>query len=204
MITGPFGSALQKSEHQAAGVPVWGIESIRNGRFSYKNKIFVSENKAIELRSFAAVPRDIIISRSGTIDEVCVIPNDVENGLISTNLLRVSILDQIIDPQYFCFLFKGCTSVLEQLKELCSGSTRLFLNQNILKSLLFPVPPVAEQQAIVAKVEKVFTLCDQLEIQINQNQSHADQLMQAVLNEAFSHNSAGMDAAASQSKAARA
>ncbi|MCT7992741.1 restriction endonuclease subunit S [Laspinema olomoucense] len=189
MITGPFGSALQKSEHQAAGVPVWGIESIRNGRFSHKNKIFVTKNKAVELRSFSAIPGDIIISRSGTIDEVCVIPDGVQSGLISTNLLRVSVLDQVVYPQYFCFLFKGCTHVIEQLKELCSGSTRLFLNQNILKSLLFPVPPVVEQHAIVAKVEKLLALCDQLETQITQNQTHAEQLMQAVLKEAFNHNS---------------
>jgi len=136
-------------------------------------------------RSYSAVPGDIIISRSGTIDEVCVIPDDVKSGLISTNLLRISVLDQVVCPQYFCFLFRGCTNVLEQLKELCSGSTRLFLNQKILKSLLFPVPPLAEQQAIVAKVEKLLTLCDQLETQITQNQTHAQQLMQAVLKEAF-------------------
>jgi type I restriction enzyme S subunit len=168
---------------------VWGIESIKNGRFTYKNKIFVTEKKAIELRSFAAGPGDIIISRSGTIDEICVIPNNAESGLISTNLLRVSLLDQIVNPQYFCFLFKGCSSVLDQLKELCSGSTRLFLNQNILKSLRFPVPPNSEQGAIVTKVEKLFALCVQLEVQIRQNQDHAEQLMQAVLKEAFSHNS---------------
>lgn len=204
MITGPFGSALQKSEHQAAGVPVWGIESIKNGQFTYKNKIFVTERKAIELKSFVAAPGDLIISRSGTIDEVCVIPMDVESGLISTNLLRVSILVQIINPQYFCFLFKGCASVLEQLKELCSGSTRLFLNQNILKSLLFPVPPISEQQAIVTKVEKLLAICDQLETQITQNQAHAEQLMQAVLKEAFSHNSEAETASATPKAAANA
>ena len=45
-----------------------------------------------------------------------------------------------------------------------------------------------EQLAIVTKVEKLLSLCDQLETQITQNQTHAEQLMQAVLKEAFSHN----------------
>ena len=49
----------------------------------------------------------------------------------------------------------------------------------------FPLPPLAEQKAIVAKVEKLLALCDQLESQITRNQSHAEQLMQAVLKEAF-------------------
>jgi len=51
--------------------------------------------------------------------------------------------------------------------------------------MVIPLPPLAEQKAIVAKVEKLFAVCDQLEAQINQNQSHAEQLMQAVLKEAF-------------------
>ena len=58
----------------------------------------------------------------------------------------------------------------------------------------------AKRIAIVAKVEKALTLCDQLEIQINQNQSHAEQLMQAVLKEAFSNNIAST-VATSQSEA---
>ena len=185
MITGPFGSALQKSEHQLKGIPVFGIETIKNGLFTYKNNIFVTAEKANELKSFRAEPGDIIISRSGTINEICVIPTNIDVGLISTNLLRVSLVDELVDPTYFCYMFKGCVFVIEKLKELCSGSTRLFLNQKILKALIFPVPPLAEQKAIVAKVEKLLALCDQLESKINQSQHHANSLMQAVLQEAF-------------------
>ena len=54
--------------------------------------------------------------------------------------------------------------------------------------MVVPIPPKAEQQAIVEKVEKLFALCDQLETQITQNQTHAEQIMQAVLKEAFNHN----------------
>jgi len=48
------------------------------------------------------------------------------------------------------------------------------------------LPPLPEQKAIVTKVEKLLALCDQLESQITSNQRHAEQLMQAVLREAFS------------------
>lgn len=54
---------------------------------------------------------DLIISRSGTIDEVCVIPDETEDGLISTNLLRVTLLKELIDPEFFCFTFKGSEMV---------------------------------------------------------------------------------------------
>jgi type I restriction enzyme S subunit len=58
-----------------------------------------------------------------------------------------------------------------------------------LKKKVLALPPQGEQLAIVTKVENLLALCDQLETQITQNQSHAEQLMQAVLKEAFSHKS---------------
>lgn len=63
------------------------------------------------------------------------------------------------------------------------------INAVSISNSLLPLPSLEEQQAIVTKVEKLFALCDQLETQITYNQSHAEQLMQAVLKEAFSHNS---------------
>ena len=61
------------------------------------------------------------------------------------------------------------------------------LNLNILNTLLVPLPPLKEQQEINSKVEGLLALCDQLEAEIATNKSHARQLMQSVLKEAFSH-----------------
>ncbi len=55
--------------------------------------------------------------------------------------------------------------------------------------MLIPLPPLFEQKAIVAKVEKLLTLCDQLQTLISNNKSYAEQLMQAVLKKAFSEDS---------------
>ena len=83
-------------------------------------------------------------------------------------------------------------------------STGLYnLSTGKVANLPLAIPPKPEQQAIVTKVEKLLALCDQLEDQINQNQSHAEQLMQALLKETFSNNSAST-VAASQTEAARA
>ncbi|WP_440993586.1 restriction endonuclease subunit S [Cysteiniphilum litorale] len=62
------------------------------------------------------------------------------------------------------------------------------ISRDNIKTLLLALPPVEEQKAIVVKVEKLLKFCDQLENQISQSQSHAEQLMQAVLKEAFTQN----------------
>lgn len=183
--TGPFGSSLHKDDHRSEGVPVWGIESInKNGSFSGRNKIYLDLKKAQELSSFAVKGGDIIISRSGTVGELCRLPDNIPQGLISTNLMKISLDNQIILPDYFCLLFKGAQSIDSQLAELCFGSTRLFLTQSILTKLLFPIPPLAEQHRIVAKVDELMALCDALKARIAAAQTTQLQLADAIVEQA--------------------
>ena len=66
------------------------------------------------------------------------------------------------------------------------GSASPHVNVRDVLSHVIPIPPLHEQKAIISKVEKLLSICDQLETQITTNQTHTEQLMQAVLKEAFS------------------
>lgn len=76
------------------------------------------------------------------------------------------------------------------LKPYISGGFQPKLSQANLNRIVVAFPPLEEQQAIVTKVERLLALCDQLETQITHSKLNAEQLMQAVLKEAFSYNSA--------------
>ena len=60
------------------------------------------------------------------------------------------------------------------------------INQTELKLIPVPVPSLTEQKRIVAKVDQLMHLCDELETQLNQSKKDSEMLMQAVLHEAFS------------------
>jgi type I restriction enzyme S subunit len=184
MATGPFGTALKKSEHQTSGVPVLGIENIGEGIFQMPNKIFVSISKAKELKAFTVIENDIIISRSGTVGEICAVPAKMENSLISTNIIRVRLNCNVILPKYFVYMFQG-GDVRKQVFDLCKGSSRAFLNQTILKTLSFPYCPLPEQSAIVAEIESRLSVCDKLEATIEQSLAQAESLRQSILKKAF-------------------
>lgn len=186
MKTGPFGTLLKKHEHQPDGIPVFGIENIGEMEFKHGNKIFITEEKAEELEKYDALPGDILISRSGTVGEVCIVPEGYEQALISTNLMRVVLNMDAIDPRFFVFLFNGSPFVLSQVSELCSGSTRDFLNQKILKSIIFQIPPRDEQSKIIAKVDELYTLIEKLEEFLGGSIKRSERLRQAILKKAFS------------------
>lgn len=86
----------------------------------------------------------------------------------------------------YAYLFLQTDYVLKGYQaEFDSKGQQPNLKTEHVTYLRFPIPPLAEQKVIVAKVEKLLALCDQLEAQITSNQTHAEQLMQAVLKEAF-------------------
>ena len=185
MSTGPFGTMLKKHEHKTTGVPMLGIENIDSGKFIDGNKIFVTPEKAAELKSFALKSGDIIISRSGTVGELCVVPPRMEGALLSTNLMRVSLDCQKVLPEYFIYLFQSKGIVLDQVKELCKGSTRIFLNQTILKQIQFPIPNVHEQLQIINTIESRLTFCDNIEKTVDTALTQADAMRQSILKQAF-------------------
>ncbi|MBZ0247254.1 MAG: restriction endonuclease subunit S [Cyclobacteriaceae bacterium] len=184
--TGPFGTSLKKSEHQAKGVPVWGIESIgENGLFTSHNKIFVTSQKAKELKSFEVRGGDIIISRSGTVGEICILPDEVPFGLISTNLMKIVLDKSTILPKFFCWLFDGSFIVKDKLNDLCKGSTRIFLTQTILKQINYPLPSIEEQKQIILRVEGLFGFADKIEARYLKAKAQFDKLPQCLLAKAF-------------------
>ncbi len=185
MSTGPFGTMIKKHEHQMTGVPMLGIENIGDGKFIDGNKIFVTPDKAKELRSFALREGDIIISRSGTVGELCAVPKRMEGALLSTNLMRVSLNNNIIRPDYFIFLFQSKGIVLDQVKELCKGSTRVFLNQTILKQIMFPVPDINKQKEIIDVIESRLSACETVGQTVGTALQQAEAMRRSILKKAF-------------------
>ena len=185
MTTGPFGTMLKKHEHQSSGVPVLGIENIGKDGFVDGNKIFVAEEKAKELSAFKVDTDDLIISRSGTVGEICIVPPHMKNALLSTNLMRISLDFDVIRADYFMYLFKSKGVVIDQVKELCKGSTRMFLNQTILKQIIFPVPTLKIQAKIIETIESRLSVCDSIEQTVDTALQQAEAMRQSILKQAF-------------------
>lgn len=59
------------------------------------------------------------------------------------------------------------------------------INREIVKKFCIPIPPLAEQNRIVQKVDAVMEQCDKLKEELLKASQHASQLMEAILKESF-------------------
>ena len=59
------------------------------------------------------------------------------------------------------------------------------INMTQLRGCPLPLPPLAEQQRIVARVDELMALCDQLETQLTTTEANSRRLLEAVLHEAL-------------------
>ena len=71
------------------------------------------------------------------------------------------------------------------LLEFAPATAQKNINLEILNAVLIPLPPLAEQHRIVAKVDELMVLCDQLEAQLTTTQTDSRRLLEAVLEAAL-------------------
>lgn len=125
---------------------------------------------------------DIVFAREGTVGTAVAIPDDLEPCLGQ----RVMMMrpDECIVPSYF---ESSLNSVVfkHQYQPKMLGSTVNHLNVGDVKLFAVPLPPLAEQEAIVEAVEAQLSVIDHLEADIAAKLKSAQGLRQSILRHAF-------------------
>lgn len=181
---GPFGSSIRKEFFVTKGYKVYEQKNAIFNNFSLGN-YYIDELMFQRLEDFEVKPNDIIISCSGTIGKVAVAPHDIRRGIINQALLKLTLNTNIVLNEYFAILFNAFIMQSDTLTNLKGTAIKNITSVQVLKQIPFPLPPLNEQKRIVAKVDELLKLCDELEEQIRQSTEESERLMQAVLREAF-------------------
>ena len=168
---GPFGSSITKSMFVPKGEHTYKVYEQGNAirkTIDYGD-YWLKESDYIRLKNFSIKAGDILISCAGTIGEIFQIPSNYYNGVINQALLKLTLNSDIIDSQYFKWMF---TSLINTLKEHSIGSA--IKNLASIKFLKYEVPmllpPLAEQQRIVEVIESALEKVDEYAESYNQLQ----------------------------------
>lgn len=88
---------------------------------------------------------------------------------------------------HLAMLSKPCRDYMRTRASGTSGSMPK-INQGVLKGLPIPVPPIAEQDRIVAKVDELIAICDTLKARLKAAQTTQIQLADAIVEQAIGDN----------------
>ena len=139
---------------------------------------------------------------TGTVGRINIITDIIPKTLVADS--HVTVIRTLLVNTGFIWSYisaPGVQSRIEPTHEnaLVSGSTKqVELNTSSVINLLVPIPPEAEQPRIVAKVNELMALCDQLEQQTETSLTAHQTLVEALLNtlltaaQTSTHSSAGL------------
>ena len=83
------------------------------------------------------------------------------------------------------FLYTFLLQKTREIKEAGHGISMVHMTKTKMEQLMVPLPPLAEQHRIVAKVDSLMTLCDRLEASLAEADTTRHLLLEALLHEAL-------------------
>ena len=149
--SGPFGSALLHSEFQDSGKLVIGIDNVRDGWFSTGSDHRISDEKFEALKRFKARPRDLLLTVMATVGRTCIIPEDIEDAIITKHVYRIT-LSQAVAPDFVMNAVRAGPCTVSHLFGNTQGQTRPGLNKDILQRTPIPLAPLKEQLEALARI----------------------------------------------------
>jgi type I restriction enzyme, S subunit len=141
-----------------------------------------------EVMQFALMDGDFLFNTRNSrelVGKTCVFREPVGGPILyNNNILRVRFSSDIV-PEWIDFWMRSTIGQAE-LDLLKSNTTNVCaIYQGKLASCACPVPPLAEQRRIVAKVDELMGLCDQLEASLAATAATRRRLLDALLAEAL-------------------
>ena len=175
-----------EGDHQPSGVPFFGAKDMIDGLLRFDSGLrFISEEKFSELSNGKLVDRDFVVLLRGTVGKIALFRANPEfsTGFINAQMLIVRILNKHLCDYFGVY---SATNFFQSLiTRKTTGSAIKQMPANVLADFLFPLPPLAEQHRIVAKVDELMALCDRLKADLAESRTRQSRLSATLIESAL-------------------
>ena len=188
-MRGPFGGSLKKSCFKPKGIAVYEQQHAIYDQFE-EIRYFIDKNKFNEMQRFEVAPGDLIMSCSGTMGKVAIVPDNVQKGIINQALLKLSPNKDLLAR--FLKLWMSSRNFQDQLAKYSLGAAiKNVASVKILKEIDVTLPPISEQKLIIAKLDALSAETKKLEAVYQQKLDDLEELKKSILQKAFNGELAG-------------
>ena len=176
----------RKAHPGASGIPVLTMGNIQAGMVVWKNQKRIPESSndlpALYLRKF-----DILYNRTNSaelVGKTGIYLGENDCMTFASYLIRIRTSETVGCPQYLNLAMNTLVFRTTQIMPLIKKQTgQANVNGTALKNMMVPLPPLAEQHRIVAKVGELMALCDRLDVILATDDDTRLRLLDALLHE---------------------
>ncbi|MDA0382506.1 restriction endonuclease subunit S [Vibrio owensii] len=181
MVDGPFGSSVNtKVDYVENGeIPVIRTKNVSDkGTFKSDDLKFMTREKYETVIRSQVLPGDIVLTKVGTIGNVCIFPSDYPEAVLSTTgSCRIRLSSDMVTKTYIFFFLQ---LYKKKMLEIASAGVQPFLNMKHIKGFEVPIPTIESMERFESIVSKA------KELTYNQNLSKPDTLFEGLSQKAFS------------------
>lgn len=161
LVRGPFGGSLKKECFVSDGYAVYEQQHAIYDDFS-NFRYFIDDTKYAELKRFSVNPGDMIMSCSGTMGKIAIVPDDAPKGVINQALLKITVGPEV-DRKYLKYCFENTVS--KQMNDNArGGAIKNVASVAELKQTMIAVPPIEAQKRLVKVLDNFDAICSDLNI----------------------------------------
>ena len=180
------GSTPPKSSFiDETGIPYLKVYNIRNQKidFEYQPQFIEEGYHSSSLKRSQLCPGDVIMNIVGPpLGKIAIIPDTYPQW--NCNQAIVMFRPFISDLNKFIYTYLVSGMFLDKIALIgTAGQDNISVTKS--RSILLPIPPLAEQLRIVAKVDELMAICDQLKVKLQQSQQTQVQLTDALIDSAL-------------------
>jgi type I restriction enzyme S subunit len=174
--------------HSSEGVPYLKVYNIRNQAvdFDYKRQFIAVNHHQEKMKRSKLFPGDVIMNIVGPpLGKVAIVPKTFPKWNCNQAISFFRPIFPEFAPFLYTFLKEG--SFLQNIQLIgTAGQDNISVTK--CKFVPVPIPPLAEQRRIVARVEQLMALVDELETQLTASLATAANLLSALVAELTSSN----------------
>jgi len=172
----PKGYRLQDERTEHAYIRV---TDMKNMSVDIDHLKFIDNDVFEQISKYVINKEDVYVTIAGTIGAAGTIPNELDGMNLTENSAK--LVFKGIDKVYLTYLLNS-KYVQNQFKEAVNQMAQPKLSLNSIKKTSIVLAPEAEQPRIVAKVDELMALCDQLEQQTESSLAAHQTLVETLLN----------------------
>lgn len=163
-----------------AGVPFLRSQNIWNDGIRLDDVAFITPTVHENMEGSAVKGDDILLNITGaSLGRCALVPTDFGDANVSQHVTIIRPTDSAIRAYLHLCMLSPYTQAMIWERQV--GMAREGLSKKVLEQFEIPLPPVTEQSRIVAKVDELMALCDQLEAQQQQRRRLQNNLRQSTL-----------------------